>query len=376
MAVDLTERLHRYGEVFERAVDASEASPGRAGDVPQRPGYGRWSPRRDSRRSARLTAIAYLAVVVTVTLAATGLWVLLRNDGAGPGQSAVRVPTRVGTHIPLRVAQTPDDIFGRTFYASGSYVRDENIRPVSFDTGLAAIASIVTVTDTSTGQLADCLTVLQQTYGPSLACAAKEKDVFFLETPSDPKSPNDRTVYYAWTAVPNGTAYVAFRSPSLTAWQRPIHHTVVIPTPDASQGATLVAYNQSGKRLGNAVTFSSTTGASATTPLPSITPGSGSLSATGQRDQQGCTFDLSLVGAVPGETIYFNSYSPTRTVNLGIPHTVSSSGDVHASYYMETSNTPYGRYRIEAKGNRGTDAITDVETSAATCISPPSGPSS
>jgi hypothetical protein len=60
------------------------------------------------------------------------------------------------------------------------------------------------------------------------------------------------SVYYAWTTVPAGAAYVTFDSELLRAWERPIQGIVVFPVLDGPVAATLRAFGGNHEPLGDA----------------------------------------------------------------------------------------------------------------------------
>jgi hypothetical protein len=233
----LERQIREYGEYLDSLDPNTQALRQRASDR---------GPHHQARRAVTASVVVVLATIVAVS----AVWALLRQDNPGSSQSADRVPARVGPRIPLHRAPTPEQVFGAFLSVNPDYQRDESVDPLTLDTDSATIVSIVRVFDQRTGQHADCLTVVGHGNDSASACSADGQNIFFYnETVFAPARPGDLTIYYSWSKVPRRTAYVAFRSPSLDAWQRPIDSTVVFPAP-RDGGAKLVAYTKSGARLG------------------------------------------------------------------------------------------------------------------------------
>lgn len=202
-------------------------------------------------RSVLSRALKVAALVVLGVVVAAGVWSSLRqvDDQPSTRPNDLGVPADA-KRVPLRRVATPSEVF-RGFLEESPYPRDEAFDPLSLDTESGAVVSIVRVTDRQTGLPADCLTIAQDS-GVGFTCSQQGENQL-------PFAPRDRpadTIYYSWSKVPRGVAYVVFRSRSSTLWQRPVHKTVVLPVPDPNGGGTLRAYDSRGRRVGNEVTFS------------------------------------------------------------------------------------------------------------------------
>jgi hypothetical protein len=178
----------------------------------------------------------------------TNVTILPRITNGGP--TSTHGPHGVvGQEIPLALASTPD-----TAILLRTQPRISSAGPVVVQ--IPDRAPILVYSDANTR----CMTIAAPyPNGYQGACTPKDQAPTHIVGTIDtgPSITPDSTTYGAWTAVPDGTAYVTFTYGTQHTWQRPIDRVSYFAVPGATpplggEPVILRAFNRSGKRLGQA----------------------------------------------------------------------------------------------------------------------------
>jgi len=170
------------------------------------------------------------------------------------------VPSGVGEEISLAEVPTPATMGAvlRSLVASGTKpisIRARSNPPVTFFRGTEVPSDSTSlpgeclfVESNSSGLIASTPpTTVQQTPNATGDCNANGLIQVFHYPHFG--SALDATIFYGWSVLPAGTAYVTYRSDALTAWEVPLSGHVVFPVPTRPAAGTLDAYNHDGELL-------------------------------------------------------------------------------------------------------------------------------